>query len=127
MVLKMDAAAARRKQGRLPTQSWWGEGDPPGQRGWMSEGPLGDAVLLTPTTMGPRMLVPRSTQPPPESLPEQPDLARDPFEMHHRRPGPKRRRSPQNNEQTEPDFRSGMNGIGDGRKRGKIGARLGVS
>ena len=28
-VLLMEAAAARRRQGQLPAQSWWGEGSPP--------------------------------------------------------------------------------------------------
>ena len=126
LVIMMGVAAARSKQGQMPTQSWWGERDPPGHGGWMSEDPLGDAVLLTPTPMGPQTPVPRSTQPPAENLPQQPDLARDLFELQHRRPGLKQRRSPQNNEQREPELRSGLYGIGDGRERGKR-PRIGIS
>ena len=111
LVLLVEVAAARRKQGQLPAQSWWGEGDPPGQGGWRDEDPPGDAVLLTPVPMGPPG--PRGTQPPAETLPLQPDLARDLFE-------------PQINEQLEPELRSGLYGIGDGRERGKR-PRIGIS
>ena len=50
-----------------------------------------------------------------------PDLARDLLELQHRRPGFKRRRSPQNNEQFEPELRFGSHGIGDSRERGARG------
>ena len=33
LVLVIEAAADRRKLEQLPTQSWWREGDPPGQEG----------------------------------------------------------------------------------------------
>ena len=42
LVLLMEAAAARRRQ--LPAQSWWGEGDPPGQGGWREEDSPGDVA-----------------------------------------------------------------------------------
>ena len=70
LVLLMKAAAARRKRGQLPTQSWCGEPPPPGQEGWRSEDPPGDAVLLTPVTMEPQTLGPRDTQPPAEKPPQ---------------------------------------------------------
>ena len=68
---------------------------PPRQDGWKDEDPAGDAVLLTLVPTGPQTPAPRGTQQPAENLPQPPDLARDLFELQHRRPGLKRRRSPQ--------------------------------
>ena len=44
LALMTEAAAARRKRGRLPEPAWWGGGgaNPPGQDGWRSEDPPGD-------------------------------------------------------------------------------------
>ena len=125
-MLLMEAAAARRQLGQLLTQSGWGEGDPPGQGGWRDEDPPGDAVRLTAVLNGPPTPEPRGAQPPAEKFPQQRDLARDLLELQHRRPGLKRRRSPQTNEQLESEPRSGLYGIGDGRERGK-GPRVGLS
>ena len=60
MVLRMGGRGAKRQLGQLLTQSWWGEGDPPGQGGWRDEDPPGDAVLLTLVPMGPT--TPRSPE-----------------------------------------------------------------
>ena len=95
LVLQMEAAAARRRQGHLPAQSWWGRVTP-GQGGWRDEDPPGDAVLLTPVPMRPTTPEPRGTQLPAENFPRQPDSARYIFELRHRWPGLKRHRSPQN-------------------------------
>ena len=76
-------------------------------------------MLLTPVPMGPQTPAPRGTQLPSENLPQQPDLARYLFELQHRWPGLKRCRSPPNDEQLEPEIRSGWYGIGDGRERGQ--------
>ena len=116
----------REELGTAARTSVVGVDNPSGQDGWRSEDPPGDAVLLTPVPMGPQTPAPRGTQPPAENFPQQPDLARDLFELQHRRPGLKRRRSPQNNEQLEPELRSGLYGIGDGRERGKR-PRIGIS
>ena len=43
----------------------------------------------------------------------------DLFDLQHRRPGLKRRRSSQNNKYLQPELRSGLYGIRDGRERGK--------
>ena len=51
-MLMMEAAAARRKLGQLPTQSWWGEGDPPGQEGWRDEDPPRACSAAYPGTDG---------------------------------------------------------------------------
>ena len=115
----MEAAAAKRQLGQLPTQSRWGEGAPPGQEGWRDEDPPGDAVLLTPVPMGPQTPAPRGTQPPAQNPPQQPDLARYIFELQHRRPELKRHTPPQNEEQTDPELRLRLYGVGDGRARGK--------
>ena len=63
--------------------------------------------------------------PPCPTTATKPDLARDLFELQHRRPGLKRRRSPQNNKQLEPELRSELYGIADGRKRGNR-PRIGI-
>ena len=52
LVLMMEAAAGRGKQGQLPGPSCWGENYPPGQEWLRSEDSPGDAVLLTPVPMG---------------------------------------------------------------------------
>ena len=58
LVLLMEAAAARRRQGQLSEQPGRGEEDHPGQGGWGYADPPGDAVLLTPAPMGPAPPVP---------------------------------------------------------------------
>ena len=95
-ILMAEAAAARGRRRRL--LAWWGWGRPPGQNGWRDEDPPGDAVLLTPIQMEPQTPAPRGAQSPAQGPPQQPDLARDLFELQHRRPGRKRRSPPQNDE-----------------------------
>ena len=124
LVLMMEAAAARRKLGQRPTRSCWEEGNPLGQEGWRNEDPPEDAGLRTPLLMGPQTPAPRGTQPPAENLPQQPDLARDLLDCST--DGLKRRRSPQNNEQIEPELRLGLYGIRYGRERGWR-PRIGIS
>ena len=97
-----------------------------GQNGWWAEDPPGDAVLLTPVQMGPETPARRGAQSSVHSPPQQPELARDIFDLQHSQPELKQRRPPQNNEQGVPELRPGLDGIGDGRERGKR-PRIGIS
>ena len=132
--LLMEAAMARREQGRLSEQPGRVGEDPPEQGGWRYEDPPEDAVLLTRAPVRPRTLVPGGTQMAAENPPQQPDLAADLFELQHRIPGLKRHRAPQCiwtsiwtmlskgyslshrapqvEEQQEPELRLGFCGVG---------------
>ena len=79
--LLMEAAMARREQGRLSEQPGRGREDPPEQGGWRYKDVPEDAVLLTPAPVRPRTSVPEGPQMPAESPPQQPDLAADLFEI----------------------------------------------
>ena len=70
--------------------------------------------------------MPGGTQIPAENTPQQADVAADLFELQNIIPGLKRHRSPQVEEQQEPELRLGFYGAGDGRERGKR-PRIGFS
>ena len=76
--------------------------------------------------MEPQTPAPRGAQSPAQGPPQEPNLARDIFKLQQRRPGLKRQRPPQKDEQGEPELRPGLYGIGVGREWGKR-PRIGVS
>ena len=65
----MEAAAARREQGRLQGRQGPRGGYPPDQGGWRYEDPPGDAVLLTPALEAVQTPVPGVSQMPAEDPP----------------------------------------------------------
>ena len=62
LVVRMEAAAARSRQGLLPGLSWWWEGNPPGREGWWREDPSEGARLLTPQEVEPQTQQPAPNQ-----------------------------------------------------------------